>query len=170
MKSKSLSLLAVVVCLSGCAFSAVKRPNVGQYLGQFPQSESFPFTVEEGLAASKSSIEAMGWETLAVNLAIGLVRSKPRPVTTPNICDCGTWNGATISGTADATLVVNLEPGGPGRTAVRVSVECVTNFAGQNLYGATTRRETYACASRGAVENEFWATLKRVLAATSGKR
>ena len=168
MKSTSLLLLALVLSLSGCAFSAVKRPNPAQYLNQFPQSQALPLSVERSAEASKSAIEAMGWETLTVNAAIGLVRSKARPVTIPNICDCGTWNGGAVNGTADATLVVNMESTGSDSTTVRISVECVTNFAGQNLYGATTRRESYACATRGAIENEFWATLKRVVAASSG--
>lgn len=171
VKNRSIPIffaLSTLIAVSGCAFSAVKRPNPGQYQSRFPLSQTISVLIPEAAEASKSSIEAMGWETLTVNAAIGIVRSKARPVVIPALCDCGTWNGSVVSGTADATLVVNLESGSAeGTTLVRLSVECVTNFAGQNLYGATTRRETYGCASKGGIENEFWATLKRVVAANT---
>lgn len=157
--------LLLAVGVSGCAFSAVRRPEINRYFDQFSRTQTFSISVGDAVMASKSSAEAMGYEILTVNSDLGLVRTKVRPVTIPDVCDCGTWNRVAINGTAESTLVVNSRPEGDNRASVSIDVQCITNFSGQNLYGATTRRETYPCASRGVIENEFWSTLGRVLKA-----
>ena len=168
--SKHVSFLVLTSFLSGCAFSPVTRPNPAQYLGQFRQQDTFSDTVENGTDAAKATIEALGWEILTTNPDLGLARSKTRKVIIPDVCDCGSWNGGTIAGTADGVLVVNLESKGQNESTVKVSLECVTNFTGRNLHGATTRQETYACASRGIVEGQFLDTFSRVLSAASKRK
>lgn len=162
--------MLLTVALTGCAFSPVNRPNVDRYLHQFLQSQVFATTIQGGAEASKSALEVMGYETLTVNIDIGLVRTKVRQVTLPDVCDCGTWNGGTIHGTADSTVIVNVESKTDKEVSVQVSTQCITNFTGHNLYGVTTRQETYQCASRGVVENAFWSALRRVLSAQHGPR
>lgn len=156
-------LLSVFVLTSGCAFSAVNRPDVSRYSNQFPRENSYQGTTQEVLDAARSSLEAMGYEILAVTEEISQIRTKVRAVTIPDYCDCGTWNLSPVTGTAESVLVTTVSDQDGDQTRVVLEHNCVTNFSGQNLYGATTRRETYQCASRGHIEKEFWRTLTRIL-------
>jgi hypothetical protein len=107
----------------------------------------------------------MGWEVLTVIPEIGFVRSNMRTVPVPDFCDCGTWNGREISGEAEATMVIDIKPTDSGEASFELVFQCILNFKGKNWYGATTRHETYACASNGGIENYFWALLRRIIEA-----
>ena len=153
--------------LTGCAFSAVTRVNPTQYSAQIKKEASYTASVEQATEAAKNAIEAMGWTIQTTNPAMGVVRSLVRPVTVPEVCDCGTWNGKAVAGTADSVIVVNVDTSAEGLSEVKVGVECMVNFRGTNLYGVTTRQEAYACASRGQVENTFWETYERAMKAAA---
>lgn len=74
-----------------------------------------------------------------------------------------------MGGSADSQIKLNLTSQG-GETRVALEHVCGTTFRGQNLYGATTRQETYQCASRGNIEREFWDKFERIMAARKGAK
>jgi len=95
----------------------VKRPSIDLYYQQFPQRQTFDeISTHAALDASKSALEAMGYEIQAVNADVGIVRTKVRPAVIPEVCDCGTWNLDPVRGTADSTLVINVEKSGDGKS------------------------------------------------------
>ena len=165
MKPKCFLVITLFFLLSSCAFAPVSRPDLSKYRGQFSRLQTVPVTVEEGTRAAKETLEVMGWEVQAAVPKIGFVRSKTQTVPVPDFCDCGTWNGKAISADAEATLVVDVQPAGSGETTFELVFECILNFKGKNWYGATTRREIYACASKGYIENYFWTILGRTIEA-----
>ena len=165
MKTQCFLAITLLVVLSSCAFAPVSRPDLSKYHGQYPLLETFPISVEEGTKAAKNTLKVMGLEVQTAIPRIGLVRSKKTIIPVPDFCDCGTWNGKEISGDAEAILVVDVQPAGSGETTFELVFECILNFKGKNWYGATTRRETYACASKGYIENYFWTILGRTIKA-----
>ena len=165
MKPKCFLVITLLFLLSSCAFAPVSRPDLSKYRGQFSRLQTFPVTVDEATRAAKETLEVMGWEVQTAVPKIGFVRSKTQTVPVPDFCDCGTWNGKEVRGDAEATLVVDLQPAASGKTEVELVIECILNFKGKIWYGATTRREIYACASKGFIENYFWTILSRKLEA-----
>lgn len=157
--------LLSAVTFYACAFSPVRRPEVKPHVSRAPEGMALDLSVGDAVEASKEALEAMGYEILTANPALGLVRTKVRSIPVPEKCDCGTWNASPVKGTAESTVIVNTQSEGEDKVSISISMECITNFTGQNLYGATTRRETYPCASRGIIEQEFWPTLQRILLA-----
>jgi hypothetical protein len=138
---------------------------VNRYHSQFPREQTFALPSGASLDAATSAVQAMGWEIQAITAELGQLRTKARAVTAPEICDCGTWNMSPVRGTAESSLIIRVADAGDGQSMVSLENLCSTNFAGQNLYGATTRRESYQCASRGVIEREFWATMERIVQA-----
>jgi hypothetical protein len=170
MRTTANALIVLLACcLSACAFAAVKKPNVDRYFSQFPQSQVVSLEPAAAIDASKSALEGMGYEIQAVNSDLKMVRTKARPALIPGVCDCGTWNGRQINGTGESSLMVTAERREENASLVSIRHECFTQFAGQNLYGATTRRDTYQCASNGFAEKEFWASLTKVVASRQGR-
>jgi hypothetical protein len=158
-------LMALIVLASGCAFSAVRRPDPDLYSSGFSREQRISISSAGALAAAKSTLEAMGYEIQSVTPELGQIRTKAVQVAIPQLCDCGTWNRDSVRGTADSILTVRVTAGGTGNSTVTIEHVCGTNFSGQNLYGATTRRETYQCASRGMVEKNFWSTFDQIVKA-----
>lgn len=158
-------ILVLVLFSWGCAFSAVNRPVVNRYHSQFAHQQTFALPSPQSLEAAASAVQAMGWEVQAITAELGQLRTKARAVTIPEICDCGTWNMSPVRGTAESSLLIRVADADGGQSTVSIENVCATNFAGQNLYGATTRRESYQCASRGAIEREFWTTMERIVQA-----
>ena len=128
---------------------------------------------EAATDAAKGALQGMGYEIQSVTEELGQLRTKVRAVATPKTCDCGTWNGSEVSGNAESSFVVTTAAQGTEKVILRIEHTCATTFTGRNLYGGTTRQETYQCASRGIVERQFWDTLRKVLdarpASVSGK-
>jgi len=87
--------------------------------------------------------------TQSVTPELGLVRTKGSPVLVLDFGDCGKWNGKTIAGTGMSVIKVTTEPRGADETSFRLEHSCTAKFTGKNLFGDTTREETYQCASRG---------------------
>lgn len=161
-----MSLTLILSTLAfGCAFSAVNRTPADRYFGTFVREQAVSVEPAAALDIAKSSLEAMGYDIQSVTPELGQVRTKARAVSIPDLCDCGTWNLDPVRGTADSLFTVKASKAASGGSTVVIEHVCGTNFAGQNLYGATTRRETYQCASRGSIERDFWATFDKVLKA-----
>lgn len=157
--------LAVLVFSAGCAFSSVDRTSVDKYRSTFSTSESLKANPGLATDASKSALEAIGYEVQSVTPELGLLRTRAREVSVPTTCDCGSWNGRDVSGVANSFLVVRVQPEGADKTSLRVEHSCAVNFTGRNLFGGVTRQETYECASRGVVERQFWDALRQTVAA-----
>ena len=165
-----LLLLAVATSLSwGCAFSAVNRPDIGKHLSQLPREETFDLRANAALDAARSAAEAVGYEIQAVTEELGQVRTETRSVAVPQLCDCGTWNMSPVTGTGESVLVIRVTEEGDDQSKISLEHTCSTQFAGQNLYGATTRRESYQCASKGTIEADFWSALREIIKARKDK-
>jgi hypothetical protein len=161
-------LLAVTLLwlpLFGCAFSAVNRPNPNLYSRTIKKSETLDGTKASGMKLAKDVLGVMGYEILNSNDDLGLIQTRAASVMVPQICDCGTWNLDPVGGVAESVLKVTVQAISADKFSVDLEHVCGTNFKGQNLYGATTRQETYQCASRGSVEGKFWETLEKIVEA-----
>lgn len=92
---------------------------------------------------------------------LGTILTKAMQVGIPELCDCGTWNMAQVSGTADSQIRITITS---ALDTTRVVLEhgCGTTFSGQNLYGATTVRDVYRCASKGRIERDFWSKFDKI--------
>jgi hypothetical protein len=147
-----------------CAFSPVVRVNFDRYYNQFPREKTIASSAAETAEAAQSALQAMGYDIQAFTPELGTILTKVHSVPIPALCDCGTWNTGEVGGSADSQIKITLTSQGSD-TAVAIEHGCGTTFRGQNLYGATTRQETYRCASRGNIEREFWDKLERIAAA-----
>jgi hypothetical protein len=157
------AILLLWAVLSGCAFSPVSKPDPGRYLATVPRAATFEATEAQVIDACKSALEAIGYSVQTANADVGLVRTQVAPILVPQNCDCGSWNLAPVTGTADSVLEVRVKSLAGGLTGVEVEHLCGTRFAGQNLYGATTVQEVYRCASKGFAEKKFLETLSVVM-------
>lgn len=167
-RARMIVMLLIFALAVSCAFSAVKRTPVDRYHGAFSREQAFSVEPAAALDIAKSSLESMGYEIQSVTPELGQLRTKALAVAIPNLCDCGTWNLDPVRGTADSFFTVKASQAASGSSMVTIEHVCGTNFAGQNLYGATTRREAYQCASRGIIENDFWVTFDKILKARVG--
>lgn len=170
VRSACLISISTVLALQACAFSPVARVNYDRYYNQFPRTKTVPGESSAMLDAVRSSLEGMGYPDVKVNSDLAEVRTGSLAVPTPEACDCGTWNGSPVRGTAESAVLVKVTAAASDEVQVAIEQSCGTLFRGQNLYGATTRQEAYRCASRGAVERKFWETLDRVLGARAAKK
>ncbi len=153
---KLVVVFLLLFSLNACAFAPVERPEKNKYFCDFMNSKVFIITLPQSMDIAKNALEAIGYEILTNNSELGLIRTKTKLVKIPEFCDCGTWNGSIINGSADSTIVVEFQEFEKEKISVSISMKCSTTFKGTNLHGATTRQETYDCASRGKIENEFW--------------
>jgi hypothetical protein len=161
--SAGLSSLAAIVMLGGCAFAGVDRPPVEKNVPQTVINEFPRISTGEAMDIARSALQSAGFEVIAYTPELGEVRTKARQVPTPGACDCGTWNGSVIQGTALATYLITVDTPPPGDKAlVKAKLTCGTTFTGRNLYGATTKVETYQCASTGQIEQQFWEKFRQI--------
>jgi hypothetical protein len=157
-------LILYVMIISGCAFSSVDRPNVNQFHNQFQQSKRLEVGKQDAIEMTKIALLSMGYEIHMADQYLGLVRTKTRNVPVPEIGDCGTWNSNIIQGAADSVLIVNIAAPSLTESDVSLDHQINTNFTGRNLYGAPTRIESYPCASKGVIENQFWTAIQKIIA------
>jgi len=148
----------LTMAFQGCAFSAVRRPD--------PKPIALPY--DQAVEACRAAAEAIGYQIHSASPAAGIVRTSPRPVQIPELCDCGTWNMDKVTGSAFSTLIATVSAQGNDTSVVTLDNECSTTFTGRNLYGMVTRQEAYRCASKGAMERDFWAMLDRICARSPG--
>jgi hypothetical protein len=154
----------LTLALSACAFSAVNRPPTAKYATGIKTSAIYPVGLKQAMKATADSFGSLGYQVLSSSIELSEMKSNVLQVVIPSTCDCGTWNGGTVGGTADSNLRVRFtDASTTEHVATRFDIEfvCGTRFRGHNLYGAVTRDETYACASRGIVESKFWDTVSR---------
>lgn len=158
-----LPYIPIALIFSACEFRHVSQPDVDKYYNNFVRKKTVALNSSAALEVAKNALEGMGYEIQSINKEIGIVRSKPRQEVVPNVCDCGTWNLDPVHGTADSTVIINVEAVSAERSTLTIEHECFVIFSGRTRYGVTTHRESYFCASRGVIENEFWSILNRIL-------
>lgn len=152
----------VFLGIGGCAFAPVDQVPVGKYTSPDSYNEFTKLSKESAMDIARSALQSSGYEVIGFVPELGEVRSKSKGVLTPTVCDCGSWNGNVITGTADSLFVINVKSQPGGGSSVKATFTCATTFSGKNLYGAVTRMETYACASRGTTENQFWEKFREI--------
>lgn len=148
--------------LTGCAFSPVERPPITKYVDSQAAYEFTGLTKDEAMDIARSSLQSSGYEVISFVPELGEVRTKSKLVSTPAVCDCGTWNGAVITGNADSLFIVTVKNQSDGKVSVKGDFSCNTTFSGTNIYGAVTKVETYTCASRGVAESQFWEKFREI--------
>ena len=155
--------LALCVMLGGCAFAKVQQPDQGLY--RVRKERSFEATPSQMVQAMKRAYEKAKYSVDESGQDPSMVISKNRDIPIIQGCDCGSWNGAKVYGTANSRLVASL--GLEADTnSIRVTLDhqCTTNFTGTNIYGAVTRRESYRCATTNKVESDIWTAAEEALA------
>jgi hypothetical protein len=164
-----LAILIFLPAAGGCAFSPVNKPNPALYQNAFAHEKSVPSAQAATLDAAKTTLQAIGYEIQSVTPEVGQILTKATTVAVPQLCDCGTWNLDPVHGTARSLFKVTVTASGSNQSTVAIEHLCDGHFIGQNLSGATTRDETYVCASRGTIENDFWSMLDKILAARAAR-
>jgi hypothetical protein len=148
--------------LTGCAFSPVDRPSIEKYKPKVIVA-AFPRMLKsDGMDISAAALRSVGYEVGASTPELGEVKSTARNVMVPQLCDCGSWNGTQITGTAESMISITVEDHGTESAVLKINHVCATNFKGQNLFGATTRNETYQCASTGSMENQLLDNFRKI--------
>ena len=145
--------------LSSCAFAPVERPPVT--VVQNKPNRYFDMPHERTLDLASLAAESMGYNLVTDS---GLIRTNIKPILIQGNCNCGTWNGVTVTGYADSLLLIDVDKLSESKTQVSVEARFATRFQGRNLYGTVTRDETYPCASLGNLENQYFASLDRLVA------
>lgn len=126
---------------TGCAFWPVDRPVAAKHTPQAKVWQVKSKDVPAVLDAAKTAFESAGYATASITPELGELKSKPRALSVPEFCDCGTWNGSVVGGMAQSELVATyrIQPNEEG--TLQVNHLCATAFRGRNLYGMVTRRE-----------------------------
>ena len=159
---KSIFSILFLSVLTGCAFSPVERPPVTKYVDSQAVYEFSGITKDAAMEIARSSLQSNGYEVISFVPELGEVRTKAKLVSTPAVCDCGTWNGTVITGNAESVFIITSKNQSDGKVSVKGGFSCGTTFSGTNLYGAVTKVETYACASRGVAEGQFWEKFREI--------
>ncbi|MEI8122743.1 MAG: hypothetical protein WCI20_11880 [bacterium] len=158
-------LVAAIVALSGCAFAPVDKPNIEKH-GPRIVEVAFPnLKGADGLSIAEATLKSIGFEVAAMTAELNEVKTKTKPAMIPQICDCGSWNGNQITGTADSVMAVTVQNSGTVQANLKINFVCAASFKGTNLWGVTTRAETYQCASTGALEKQFVENFTKIKAA-----
>lgn len=161
-QSLNFLMIFLTISVTSCAFSHVSRPNIDKYHNKFSRDHEIRSSPDKMKNDIREILMSMGYDIMTISDNLGLIRSKIRMVTVPEVCDCGTWNTGLVRGQAESTVVVRILPYTETVTKIEIDHECIMNFTGNNLLGATTRRETYQCASTGVIENKFWELLNQL--------
>ena len=167
MKTACMLAALSVAILSGCAFSSVDKVAPEKHTSQTVTKEYAKLTRESGMDIARSALQSTGYEIVSYLPELGEVRTKVRAIASPAMCDCGTWNGNVVTGTANSTFFINVDSLLSDKTAVKANFQCGITFTGRNLYGGVTRVETLQCASTGKLEEQFWEKFRQI---ESGRR
>lgn len=152
---KKLALALSVALLTGCAFSPVDKPVAAKHVSQEKLWRVESKDTLAVLDATKAAMESAGYETASSTPELGELKTKPKSLPIPEFCDCGTWNGSVVNGSAFSVVIATFTAQPNDEGTLKVSHGCATTFMGRNLYGAVTTQETYACASRGQTEADL---------------
>lgn len=165
MMTKTLALCATALLATGCAFAPVDRPAAAKHTPQAKTWQVKSKDVPAVLDAAKAAFESAGYETASITPELGELKSKGRPVSIPDVCDCGTWNGTVIGGSAQSAVTATYKLQSTDEGILQLNHLCATQFRGRNIYGMVTRREAYACASRGQIETDLSQRIEGILRA-----
>lgn len=155
--------LAATFLLIGCAFAPVEKPSLDKYQASISSPKTFKISMNNATKATQVTLKALGYETESITPELGLMRTKPRNIMISGNCDCGSWNGTEVSGSATSVLNIQIDPQGADSVSIKIKHSCATSFTGRNLWYVPTHRETYQCASRGNVESQFWDVMQRAV-------
>lgn len=159
--SFSTSILALTALFgSACAFSAVNRPKIP---GQTAVEDDFEGGEDTVFAATKDVLGSMGFNVTFSDPTLRMATTNTTMVPIEDNCDCGTWNGRPVKGTADLSLSVITRGVEKGASAVAIDAIYKVKFTGRNTYGAVTRQEFYRCRSTGRKEEDFFRRLQEYL-------
>ena len=156
MMTRALICSLILLSLASCAFAPVSRPNKEKIEGNILRQISCESDPATALPIASEALRSMGYEILWENKELFSILTKDKVVDTTNICDCGKWNFSKVNGTAITTIEIQIEPNKKGGSIINITPKFKTTFTGRNLFGLTTRTETYECASTGKLETEFW--------------
>lgn len=164
---KITAVFPIALLISGCAFSPVDRPIAAKHASPEKVWQVQNKNTSSVLDAVRAALESAGYEAASVTPELGELKTKVREVAIPEFCDCGTWNGGVIQGTAQSVLIATfkLQPNEEG--VLKIGHRCATTFMGRNMYGAVTTQETYACASRGQTEADVNQRIEAIFKARS---
>ena len=158
--------IPIFFSLASCAFAPVNRPTVSKY--SVRNQELFEIPKKELLDLAQKALIAMGYQPSLVT-EDGPILTATRRVLSQQNCDCGTWNGVPVEGNVDSVITIKVLPQKKGKNAVFIDSNFTVLFTGKNIYGMTTRQETYRCTSLGVVENLFWSQMNDLISARGQK-
>jgi hypothetical protein len=146
---KIVITIGVCIILHGCAFSAVKRPDITTTNN--PVVGSYNLSNKQATENASKALTIMGYTP--VTDSDGGIVTNMVAIPVPANCDCGTWNGKDVTGTANSQFKVKFV--GDGNVKMDLLFSCGVTFTATNLYGVPTRSEQYQCASKGIIERKF---------------
>jgi hypothetical protein len=146
---KLFIIMGIIVSLSSCAFSAVKRPDLTNT--NKPLVSSYNISKDQATKNANTTLTILGYTPVADS--DGSVVTNQVAIPVPANCDCGTWNGNVVTGTAASQFKVAFS--GDARVKMDLKFSCEVTFTATNLYGVPTRSEMYQCASKGIMEQKF---------------
>lgn len=161
----------IIVIFSSCAFSPVTKPQVEDLglviLKEYDMNQSsLRKAVEETLIDYEYTIGNTSNRQHSVYKQYELfTHGKVVPI--EGISDCGSWNGAPVSGNSGSELFFNFTEISDTKTKLEIRSIISVNFTGRNNYGMVTRREMYQCKSYGIIEDEFLSMLNRKISSNS---
>lgn len=161
--------LTAVLAMSGCAFSPVNVPAPDKYTSLAAKVELKNADTVQSVEIVKSALTSFGYEIASVIPELGEIKTKLLPVSIPERCDCGTWNGSIVSGTAQSRMEVIVSKNQPGGANAAIKHFCSVLFLGRNLYGMVTTQQNLECASRGTIEKEVLDKIDRIAEARKAK-
>lgn len=159
---RTILTICCVALLTGCAFSPVEQVPVAKYTPTDSVNEFVKLSKDNAMDIARSAVQSSGYEVISFVSELGEIRTKSKQVPIPATCDCGTWNGNVITGSAESVFIITVKNQGNEKVSVKAGFGCATTFVGKNLYGATTKVESYACASRGTAESQFWEKFREI--------
>ena len=161
--------LAAVLTASGCAFSPVNAPAPEKYTPLDSKVEIKNLDKDQTIEVVKNALTSFGYEVASVIPELGEVKTKNLQVKIPERCDCGTWNGNVVTGSAQSRMEVIVSNAQPAGTKATIKHFCATEFYGRNIYGMITTQQSIVCASRGAIEKEILDKIDRIAGARAQK-
>jgi hypothetical protein len=166
---KGFIAIGAVLFASGCAFSPVNAPAPEKYTPLESKVEIKNLDKTQTLEVVKSALTSFGYEVVSVIPELGEVKTKNLQVQIPERCDCGTWNGNVVSGSAQSRMEVIVSNTQPTGTKAVIKHYCATEFYGRNIYGMITTQQPIVCASRGTIEKDVLDKIDRIAGARAQK-